>query len=433
MIQPISIWRRIRCPSSRALDHSVTHAKAHREGRSLATVQCLITAMTCASLLMPVVAAHSQTQSIDDTTGPQLALRMGHSSSVVAVAMSPDAHLLATGSFDRTIRLWDVNTKNEIRVLQETAAVTSVLFFDDTHLITGTSNGVLRVWDVRDGSNVISTELDSGIKSIGLSPSALELWVATTLGGISVLSVATLEPKPHANPILPLLLPAYLGVSISRVDNSDGTYTVMFWYEKRAIFWRWDPRSGGIQLGDCELDDSISSAVLLSDGLMALIGTEKGSIHQWSVLDHSEVGRPFVGHKSAISHIDLSPDGSQYVSSGGFSDQVFVRNVRNGSILRVIQPTATSSFHSAIFTRDGRSVAMETMTATPHALLTSLRARSASIGAHCYQPFMRSLAKTTTNTSSLKTRCGPPLGPSDGGRDETIRKHQRCKRDSTVA
>ncbi len=178
--------------------------------------QCLITAMTCASLLMPVVAAHSQTQSIDDTTGPQLALRMGHSSSVVAVAMSPDAHLLATGSFDRTIRLWDVNTKNEIRVLQETAAVTSVLFFDDTHLITGTSNGVLRVWDVRDGSNVISTELDSGIKSIGLSPSALELWVATTLGGISVLSVATLEPKPHANPILPLLLPAYLGVSISR-------------------------------------------------------------------------------------------------------------------------------------------------------------------------------------------------------------------------
>ncbi len=91
---------------------------------------------------------------------------------------------------------------------------------------------------------------------------------------------------------------------------------------------------------------------------MALIGTEKGSIHQWSVLDHSEVGRPFVGHKSAISHIDLSPDGSQYVSSGGFSDQVFVRNVRNGSILRVIQPTATSSFHSAIFTRDGRSVAM---------------------------------------------------------------------------
>jgi WD40 repeat protein len=32
----------------------------------------------------------------------------GHSSAVYAVAFSPDGHTLASGSFDQTVRLWNV-------------------------------------------------------------------------------------------------------------------------------------------------------------------------------------------------------------------------------------------------------------------------------------------------------------------------------------
>ena len=34
----------------------------------------------------------------------------GHEDHVCAVTFSPDGHWLATGSYDRTVRLWDVST-----------------------------------------------------------------------------------------------------------------------------------------------------------------------------------------------------------------------------------------------------------------------------------------------------------------------------------
>ncbi len=43
---------------------------------------------------------------------------IGHSSSVYSVAFSPDGKYLASGSSDKTIKLWSVESKNEVTTLQ---------------------------------------------------------------------------------------------------------------------------------------------------------------------------------------------------------------------------------------------------------------------------------------------------------------------------
>lgn len=49
---------------------------------------------------------------------PELVVQTGHSDDVMSIAFSPDGKILASGSSDGTIKLWDVATGKEIRTLK---------------------------------------------------------------------------------------------------------------------------------------------------------------------------------------------------------------------------------------------------------------------------------------------------------------------------
>ena len=51
-------------------------------------------------------------------TGREIRTLAGHTGSVLSVAFSPDGNTLASGSVDATVKLWDINTGDEIRTLE---------------------------------------------------------------------------------------------------------------------------------------------------------------------------------------------------------------------------------------------------------------------------------------------------------------------------
>lgn len=77
----------------------------------------------------------------------------GHTDKVRAVAFSPDGTLLATGSFDRTARLWNFADGTEVRTFGTfSAPVMSVAFSrDGKKVAAGVCDGTARVWDVSTG------------------------------------------------------------------------------------------------------------------------------------------------------------------------------------------------------------------------------------------------------------------------------------------
>ena len=82
-----------------------------------------------------------------------VAVLKGHTEAVDAVAVSPDGTLIATGSFDKTVRLWDATTGKEVRIYGGAAGhkgqVLAVAFTPKgDQLASGGADNAALVWDV---------------------------------------------------------------------------------------------------------------------------------------------------------------------------------------------------------------------------------------------------------------------------------------------
>ena len=115
-----------------------------------------------------ISASHDQTAKVWDLrAGKEICDFKGHKGSVMCVEFSSDGKRAVSGSdhSDQTLRIWDVQSTEELQQLDESSTIRSVaISADDRFVLCGKDDGNVSYWQLEAGKKICS--LDGGTNPV---------------------------------------------------------------------------------------------------------------------------------------------------------------------------------------------------------------------------------------------------------------------------
>lgn len=113
----------------------------------------------------------------DLATGTPVAELKGHQKQIYQLTVSPDGKMIASGSLDKTARVWQQSEESETgfverHVLDHSSRVKCLAFRSDSRVLaTGTSDGLALIWDLASGARQgVPCQHGNQIRSLHFSP-----------------------------------------------------------------------------------------------------------------------------------------------------------------------------------------------------------------------------------------------------------------------
>jgi eukaryotic-like serine/threonine-protein kinase len=205
-------------------------------------------------------------RSIEDAQVESSGSLDGHSGFVFSLDFSPSSGYLASGSWDRTVRLWRVDNRSEVvRMERHKGYVYSVRFSLDGRLLASTGgDGEVHLWSVPSGQHVAElTGHDGNVWTGAFSPDGRLL----VTGG------------------------------------ADGTVRL------------WDTESHTQTATASGHQGYLFSAAFSPDGSTVVTGGEDATVRLWTVPALDEL-RTFSGHSGPVRTVSFKRDGTGVISAG---------------------------------------------------------------------------------------------------------------------
>ncbi|MEE1835052.1 nSTAND1 domain-containing NTPase [Streptomyces sp. SP17KL33] len=296
---------------------------------------------------------------------------LGHGGAVYLTSFSPDGKYLATASYDRSVRLWDVADPSRAKALGRpltghTSWVSSAVFAPDGRtLASAGDDGTIRMWDVRDprAPRALGAPLDGHdgtIFLIAFSPDGetlasvgedhtVRLWDVSDPAQVTALG----EPLTgHSAPVRAVAFgPDGKTLATGGDDNTIRLWDVADPRAPRAV--------GPVLKGHTSL---VHSLAFSPDGRTLASGSSDNTVRLWDVAEPRRaraLGAPLTGHTGPIWSVAFSPDGSTLAAASADSTASLWNVADPAYPSQVGEPLAGASgeMFALGFSPDGRTLA----------------------------------------------------------------------------
>lgn len=242
-----------------------------------------------------VVASGSDDKNIrlwDLSTGKSLPTPLaGHHNYVYSVAFSPKGNMLVSGSYDEAVFLWDVRTARLMRSLPaHSDPVSGVDFVRDGTLVAScSSDGLIRIWDTGTGQclKTLVHEDNAPVTSVKFSPNG-QYVLAGTLD-------SSLRLWDYVN-----------GRCLKTYQGHKNTQ-----FSINAAFGSYGELPGTISTNGSESPDQATG----QKWAFAVCGSEDGKAFIWDVTS-KEVLQTLDGHEGVVLGVDVGLDDQRIVTCG---------------------------------------------------------------------------------------------------------------------
>ena len=277
----------------------------------------------------------------------QLTLR-GHSGLVRSVAWSPDGKRLATGSNDKTAKVWDAETGKDVLTLNgHNGPVVSVAWSPDgKRLATGSGDKTAKVWDAETGKEVLTLDghIDSGV-SVAWSPDGKRL--ATWSSENKTVTMWDAETGQEVR-----TLNGHNGPVVSVAWSPDGKRLATGSRDRTAKVW--DTETGKELLSLIGSRGSVLSVAWSQDGKRLATGSVDGTVRVWDAETGKEV-LTLSGQLGTVASVAWSPDGKR-LASGNANNTANVWDVESGTEVLTLS-VGRGTVLSVAWSPDGRQLA----------------------------------------------------------------------------
>jgi len=279
----------------------------------------------------------------------------GHKGLVCSVAVSPDGKWVASGSVDKTVKIWDLETGECRATLKgHTGVVNSVAITPDgKRILSGSYDKSVRVWDAASGREVAKLEGHTGglwtIVALRDNAHALSSSVDDTLRLWELASgkcLKTIECETDN-----------IDDVFSSAVNPAGTQALSGHRDGSVRLWN-------LETGKCLAtlkghSGIVYSIQIMPDGQFTVSGSEDMTIKIWDLEAKTCVGT-LEGHQRGVYSVSISPDGILIASSGFLDETVRLWDWKSGACLQVIDLDGNPSPVSVAFSPDGSRLVVST-------------------------------------------------------------------------